>query len=83
LPQYRHAASTFGLSGFNSIQVPQQHYGRSSICAAPLMMRHLGDNVYTTSQPIAAYSSAAAKEAWLQNFRKSEIFSNGQQLSNI
>jgi len=32
----------------------------SPACAAALMMRHHGDDVCMTSQPIAAHSSAAA-----------------------
>jgi len=30
------------------------------VCAAPLMMRHHGDDVCMTSQPIAVHSFAAA-----------------------
>jgi len=44
------------------------------VCVAALVIRHHGDDVYMTSQPIAAHSSAAAYEVWLQNFRKSNFF---------
>jgi len=42
----------------------------ASVCAAALMMRHHGDDVCMTSQPIAEHSYAAATEVWLQNFSK-------------